>query len=102
MKKYVALLTFMVGSSAFAGASSNPPAVTNTPANAPACFVELKTERELILINAYQVQKISATADVMTISLIGGKFESIVYPSKEAAVAAARRFAQNFQRCKPD
>lgn len=102
MKKYVALFAFLFTGAAFAGASSSPPAVANTPANAPACFVELKTERELILINAYQVQKISATADVMTISLIGGKFESIVYPSKEAAVAAARRFAQNFQRCRSD
>ena len=100
MKKCVALLAFLCAGSVFAGASSSPPVVSDSAMNLPACFVELNTERELVLINARHVQRISAINQTMSIILIGGQRETISYPSKEAAIAAARRFAQSFQNCK--
>lgn len=85
----------------FAGATPATSAVVTEPAKSiKPCFIEFNTSSEAIFFNVHHVQRFSVVNTNLYIIFGSGSREAISYPSKEAALEAARRLVAKSQECK--
>ena len=100
-KLTVAGIVLSLSGLVFAGTTPAAPAVVAEAAKAiKPCFIEFNTSSEAIFFNVNHVQRFSVVNTNLYITFGNGSREVISYPSKEAALEAARRLVAKSQECK--